>query len=101
MQSILPVYNTFNIAFTHGKGVYLFDDHGKKYVDFSCGYGVNALGHCHPGAVAALKDQADKVWHISNMFQHPLRKQLADRMVAATFADSVFFTNSGAEAFEL
>ena len=101
MQTILPVYNTFGITFVRGEGIYLFDDHGKKYVDFSCGYGVNALGHCHPHAVAALKDQADKVWHISNMFHHPLKEKLAARITAATFADTVFFTNSGAEAWEL
>jgi len=101
MQPILPVYNTFDLTFVRGEGVYLFDDHNKKYVDFSCGYGVNALGHCHPGAVAALKDQADKVWHISNMFHHPLKEKLAARITAASFANTVFFTNSGAEAWEL
>lgn len=101
IQAILPVYNTFGLTFVRGEGVYLFDENNKRYVDFSCGYGVNALGHCHPAAVAALKDQADKVWHISYMFHSPLREKMAERLVAATFADTVFFTNSGAEAWEL
>jgi len=101
IQAILPVYNTFGLTFVRGDGVYLYDQNNKRYVDFSCGYGVNSLGHCHPAAVKALKEQADKVWHISYMFHHPLREQLAERLVKASFADTVFFTNSGAEAWEL
>lgn len=101
IQSVLPVYSAFSQSFIRGEGAYLFDENDKCYVDFACGYGVNSLGHCHPHIVKALKDQADKVWHISNMFHHPLRKQLADRLVAASFADSIFFTNSGVEAWEL
>lgn len=101
IQSILPVYNTFAPSFVRGEGVYLFDQNNKRYVDFACGYGVNALGSCHPHLVKALKDQADKVWHISNMFHHPERERLAQRLVDATFADTIFFTNSGVEAWEL
>lgn len=101
IQTILPVYNTFAPSFVRGEGVYLFDDHGKRYIDFACGYGVNALGSCHPHLVKALKDQADKVWHISNMFHHPERERLARRLVDATFADTIFFTNSGVEAWEV
>ncbi len=100
-HTILPLYNMFMPAFIKGEGVYLYDTDGKRYVDFACGYGVNALGHCHPHVVKALTDQAQKVWHISNMFHHPLREQLADRFTAACFADKVFFTNSGVEAWEL
>jgi acetylornithine/N-succinyldiaminopimelate aminotransferase len=101
MQSILPVYNTFDITLVKGDGVYLYDDRGQRYLDFYSGYGVCAFGHSHPHLVKALHEQADKVWHISNMFNHPLRQKLADRLVEKTFADTVFFQNSGVEAWEL
>ena len=101
INPILPVYAVFNRSFVRGEGIFLFDNEGKRYYDFACGYGVTALGHCHPHLIAALGKQAREVWHISNMFQHPERDRLARRLVDMTFADTIFFTNSGVEAWEL
>ena len=101
INPILPVYATFNRSFVKGDGIFLYDNHGKQYYDFACGYGVTGLGHSHPHLIAALDKQSREVWHISNMFQHPERDRLARRLVDSTFADTVFFTNSGVEAWEL
>ncbi|MEO1040095.1 MAG: aspartate aminotransferase family protein [Pseudomonadota bacterium] len=87
-------------VFESGQGVWLFERGGDKYLDFISGIAVNALGHAHPKAVAALKEQADKLWHLSNMFQVPGQVELADKYCADSFADRVFFTNSGTEAIE-
>jgi acetylornithine/N-succinyldiaminopimelate aminotransferase len=100
MSSVLPVYRRSNITIARGEGVYLFSPDGSRYLDFASGIAVNALGHCHPHVVAALKGQADILWHCSNMYQMPALTRLADRLVAATFADKVFFCNSGGEAVE-
>ena len=100
MSSVLPVYRRSNITITRGEGVYLFSAEGERYLDFASGIAVNALGHCHPHVVAALKKQADQLWHCSNMYQMPGLTRMADRLVAASFADKVFFANSGSEAVE-
>ncbi|MDE3038048.1 MAG: aspartate aminotransferase family protein [Pseudomonadota bacterium] len=100
MPSVLPVYRRSNITITRGEGAYLFAEDGTRYLDFAAGIAVNALGHCHPQVVAALKKQADVLWHCSNMYRMPGLERLADRLTEATFADKVFFCNSGAEAVE-
>lgn len=98
-----PMMDTYappELIFDHGKGVRLVTDKGDSYLDFISGIAVNCLGHAHPKAVAALTEQAGKLWHLSNMFKVPAGIELADKLTAATFADRVFFTNSGAEAME-
>ena len=100
MSAVLPVYRRSNITITRGEGVYLFSPDGKRYLDFAAGIAVNSLGHCHPHIVEALKQQADILWHCSNMYQVPGLNRMAERLVAATFADKVFFCNSGGEAVE-
>ena len=97
---ILPVYAPPPEVFDRGEGVRLYTEDGKAYLDFISGISVNALGYGHKAVVQALKDQADKLWHTSNMFQVKGQKRLADRYCELTFADRVFFTNSGTEAIE-
>jgi acetylornithine/N-succinyldiaminopimelate aminotransferase len=96
----MPTYGRADIAFERGEGPYLFSTDGTRYLDFTAGIGVNSLGHAHPRLVAALGAQAEKLWHTSNMFHIPGQEKLAERLVAHTFADTVFFCNSGAEAVE-
>lgn len=98
--ALMPVYRRSDIVIDHGKGVYLYDASGKEYLDFASGIAVNSLGHCHPHVVKALKDQADKVWHCSNLYRLPEQERLAQRLVDRSFADSVFFCNTGLEAVE-
>lgn len=100
MSALLPVYRRSNITISRGDGVYLFSPDGARYLDFASGIAVNALGHCHPHVTQALKDQSELLWHCSNMYQMPGLSRLADRIVAASFADKVFFCNSGSEAVE-
>ncbi len=100
MSAVLPVYRRSNITIEKGEGVYLCAPDGKKYLDFAAGIAVNALGHCHPKVVEALKTQADILWHSSNMYQIPKLNEFADKLTAACFADKVFFCNSGGEAVE-
>ncbi|MEE9381675.1 MAG: aspartate aminotransferase family protein [Hyphomonadaceae bacterium] len=99
-QHIMPVYAPPPEAFVRGEGVYLYTEDGTAYLDFVAGIAVSSLGHAHPGMVKALQDQAGKIWHTSNMFRVPAAEELADKMCAQTFADRVFFTNSGTEAVE-
>ena len=99
-QHIMPVYNPPEETFVRGEGARLFTEDGTAYLDFIAGIAVTALGHAHPALVEALKSQADKLWHTSNMFRVPAAEQLADKICARTFADRVFFTNSGTEAVE-
>lgn len=99
-QSLLPVHNRMNVKFSKGQGVYLYDNSNKKYLDFGAGIAVNALGHCHPNLVKALTNQAEKLWHVSNIYQGEELEKFADDLVDNTFADYVFFCNSGAEAIE-
>lgn len=98
--SLLPTYARADIAFERGEGVRLFATDGQAYLDFGAGIAVNALGHAHPHLVETLKAQAEKLWHTSNLYRIPAQEQLADRLVAASFADTAFFCNSGAEAVE-
>ncbi|WP_075291063.1 aspartate aminotransferase family protein [Pararhizobium arenae] len=103
MAEAKPLYDTYMRAplrFERGEGVWLIAEDGRRYLDFAAGVAVNSLGHAHPHLVQALKDQAEKVWHVSNLYQAPGQEKLADRLTQATFADKVFFTNSGAEALE-
>jgi len=103
MADAAPLYETYMRAplrFTRGEGVWLVTEDGERYLDFAAGVAVNSLGHAHPHLVAALKEQADKVWHLSNLYEIPGQESLGRRLTEATFADKVFFTNSGAEALE-
>jgi len=98
-----PLFETYaraDIAFDHGEGSWLVDTRGERYLDFGGGIAVSALGHAHPHLVETLREQAGKLWHTSNLYQVPGQQRLAQRLVDATFADRVFFTNSGAEAME-
>ncbi|MGH6828371.1 MAG: aspartate aminotransferase family protein [Rhizomicrobium sp.] len=99
--ALLPTYNRADIAFVRGEGSYLFAEDGRRYLDFGAGIAVNAFGHANPRLVSALTEQAGKLWHTSNLFRVPGQERLAAKLVANTFADTVFFTNSGAEACEL
>lgn len=96
----LPIYRRSGIRMDRGEGVYLIDDSGKRYLDFAAGIAVNAFGHCHPYLVEALQKQATRLWHCSNQFLTAELEAFSSRLVATTFADSVFFCSSGAEAVE-
>src|SRR5689334_4199773 len=97
---LLPTYARVDLAFERGEGAWLFTAEGERYLDFTSGVAVNALGHAHPHLVEALTAQARKVWHVSNLYRIPEGEKLAERLCAASFADTVFFQNSGAEAME-
>ena len=100
MSSIMPTYGSPSISFERGEGVYLYSTEGKKYMDFCSGIAVSALGHGHPHLVNAIKDQAGKVLHFSNLYGIPGQERMAQRLVEETFPSTVFFCNSGAEAVE-
>jgi acetylornithine/N-succinyldiaminopimelate aminotransferase len=97
---LLPTYARVDLAFDRGEGAWLTTTDGERYLDFAAGVAVNALGHAHPRLIEALTQQAEKVWHVSNLYRVPEAERLAERLCAATFADRVFFCNSGAEAME-
>jgi acetylornithine/N-succinyldiaminopimelate aminotransferase len=97
---VLPTYNRAPLAFERGEGAYIYSTDGTRYLDFGAGIAVSSLGHAHPHLVEALTEQAKKLWHTSNLYQIPGQERLARRLVESTFADTVFFTNSGAEALE-
>ena len=97
---LLQTYARSELSFARGEGAYLFTANGERYLDFSSGIAVTALGHAHPHLVAALTEQAKKLWHVSNLHHIENQERLAARLCAATFADRVFFCNSGAEAVE-
>ena len=97
----MGVYNRAPLAFERGRGVRLYGDDGRDYLDCVAGIAVNGLGHCHPRLVKTLEEQAEKLWHVSNIYRIPDQEALAARLCAATFAEEVFFTNSGTEAVEL
>jgi len=97
---LLPVFARVDLGFSHGEGCYLFATNGDRYLDFTSGVAVNALGHAHPALVKALQEQATKLWHMSNLFKSPDGEVLASRLCEQSFADLVFFCNSGAEAME-
>ncbi len=98
---VLPTYNRADVAFVRGEGSYLFAEDGKRYLDFGSGVAVNAFGHAHPRLIQALTGQAQKLWHTSNLYRVPGQESLAGKLVAHSFADTVFFCNSGTEAIEL
>jgi len=100
IPAVLPTYAREDLAFDRGEGVYLFAEDGTRYLDFAAGIAVNVLGHAHPALVAALAEQAAKLWHTSNVYRVPGQEKLARRLVVASFADTVFFGNSGVEAIE-
>ncbi|MEI8394592.1 MAG: aspartate aminotransferase family protein [Rhodospirillaceae bacterium] len=96
----MPTYARADVVFERGEGAYLFDSSGRRYLDFHGGVAVNSLGHAHPRLLAALTEQAGKVWHTSNLFRSAGQEKLAARLVENSFADTAFFCNSGAEAWE-
>jgi acetylornithine/N-succinyldiaminopimelate aminotransferase len=100
IPSLLPVYKRIDIAFERGEGSWLIDTKGRRYLDFGSGIAVCGLGHAHPHLVKTLQEQAAKVWHVSNLFRIPELERLADRIVAHSFAETMFACNSGAEAME-
>jgi acetylornithine/N-succinyldiaminopimelate aminotransferase len=100
LPSLLPVYKRYDLAFERGEGAWLHTVDGRRMLDFASGIAVTGLGHAHPRLVRALEEQARKLWHVSNLFRIPELERLADRLVAHSFADTVFVCNSGAEAME-
>lgn len=101
IPSVLPTYNRAPIAFVKGEGSWLIAEDGRRYLDLGAGIAVNALGHAHPALVQTLTDQARKLWHVSNIYTIPEQERLARLLTEVSFADTVFFTNSGTEAAEL
>jgi len=101
IPSVMPVYARAPLNFVRGEGSWLVEADGRRFLDLGAGIAVNALGHAHPALVRALTGQAGVLWHVSNLYNIPAQQALADRLVDATFADTVFFTNSGTEACEL
>lgn len=100
IPALLSNYAPADLSFEKGEGPYLYGNDGRRYLDFAAGIAVSSLGHAHPRLVAALTEQASKVWHVSNLFRIPGQEELAQKLVDATFADAVYFCNSGAEANE-
>ena len=100
ISPVMPTYGAPDLAFEKGEGVYLYAADGRRFLDFGAGIAVTGLGHCHPHLIEALTGQAEKLWHCSNLYAIPEQIRMAERLVAASFADSVFFNNSGAEAVE-
>ena len=100
IPAVMPTYARADLTFEKGEGAYIHDTDGRRYLDFGAGIAVTSLGHCHPHLVKALTEQAGKVWHTSNLYHIPGQARLAQRLVDNSFADSVFFTNSGGEAVE-
>ena len=101
IPSILPTYNRAPLSFVSGSGSWLTTDDGRRFLDLGAGIAVNSLGHAHPELVVALTAQARQLWHTSNLYHIPAQQKLADQLVDLTFADTVFFTNSGTESCEL
>ncbi|UFS65391.1 aspartate aminotransferase family protein [Paracoccus denitrificans] len=101
ISHVLPTYNRAPIAFERGEGTWAIATDGTRYLDLGAGIAVNALGHANPELVATLTEQANRIWHVSNLYQIPEQERLADLLVEHTFADTAFITNSGTEAAEL
>ncbi len=101
ISSVLPTYSRAPLSFVKGEGSWMIEADGRRFLDLGAGIAVNSLGHAHPKLVEALSRQAQALWHTSNLYQIPQQQELADRLVEHTFADTVFFTNSGTEACEL
>ena len=100
MNAVMPTYGHPTVSFEKGEGAYLFDTEGHRYLDFAAGIAVNSIGHSHPHLVMALKDQAERLWHVSNLYNIPDQVRMAERLCALSFANAVFFCNSGTEAME-
>jgi len=100
VTSVMPTYGRIDIAFERGEGPYLYSTDGRRFLDFATGIATNSIGHAHPKLARAIADQAAKVMHVSNLYRIPEQEALADRLVETSFADTVFFCNSGAEALE-
>ncbi|MCB2107214.1 MAG: aspartate aminotransferase family protein [Rhodobacteraceae bacterium] len=100
ITAVMPTYARTDVVFERGEGAWLYAADGRRFLDFGAGIAVTALGHAHPHLVAALKVQAEKLWHTSNLYRIAGQEKLADRLVKNSFADTVFFCNSGAEAME-
>lgn len=101
ISSVLPTYSRAPLTFVKGEGSWLQEADGRRFLDLGAGIAVNSLGHAHPALVKALQDQSNALWHVSNLYQIPAQQNLADKLVDHTFADTVFFTNSGTESCEL
>src|SRR4028118_1988894 len=101
IPAVLPTYNRAPLSFDRGEGAWLHAQDGRRFLDLGAGIAVNVLGHAHPALTQALTAQAHKVWHLSNLYRIPEQERLAEMLVDKTFADTVFFTNSGTEAAEL
>ena len=101
ISPVLPSYNRSKLSFVKGEGSWMIEADGRRFVDFGSGIAVMSLGHGHPALVKALTDQANALWHTSNLYTVPQQEALAERLVEHTFADTVFFCNSGTEATEL
>lgn len=101
IPNVLPTYNRAPLSFVKGEGVWLTEADGRRFLDLGAGIAVTLLGHAHPALVAAIETQANALWHVSNLYQIPQQEALAEKLVDATFADTVFFTNSGTESCEL
>src|ERR1700723_2965026 len=100
IAALMPTYNRANLAFERGEGAWLYTGDGRRFLDFGAGIATSSLGHNNPHLVAAITAQAARVMHVSNLYRVPEAERLAERLVANSFADSVFFCNSGAEANE-
>ena len=98
---VMPTYGRWDVAVERGEGCYLWATDGRKFIDLTSGIAVTSLGHCHPHVIEAITQQAGQLWHSSNLFRIPGQERLAERLVQNSFADTVFFNNSGAEAVEL
>ena len=101
VTAVMPTYGRWDVAVERGEGVYLYATDGRKFLDLTSGIAVTSLGHCHPHVIEAVTKQAGQLWHSSNLFRIPGQEKLAERLVANSFADTVFFNNSGAEACEM
>ena len=101
IASVLPTYARAPLKFVKGEGTWLIEEDGRRFLDLGAGIAVNALGHAHPELVKALSEQAQNLWHVSNLYEIPNQQRLAEQLVSLTFADTVFFTNSGTESCEL
>ncbi|QDY69826.1 aspartate aminotransferase family protein [Qingshengfaniella alkalisoli] len=101
IPSVLPTYTRTPLNFVKGEGSWLVEQDGRRFLDLGAGIAVNALGHAHPDLISALTEQAGNLWHVSNLYTIPKQQALADKLVEASFADTVFFTNSGTESCEL
>ena len=97
MNAVMPTYGHPTVSFERGEGAYLFDTEGRRYLDFAAGIAVNSLGHSHPHLVAALQSQAERLWHVSNLYNIPDQVRMAERLCDLSFAEAVFFCNSDAE----